>query len=143
MGEPCKEQLQKKNVFLLNFFHFSLFLIQFLSNLDHVFYTLFFSLLFAATSIHHLVLFLFCILPLLCFHIIPSSSFVVLCHSFLHGIVCLQPPYLLAALISPPLYPNYEMFQSWFRCLLVKKRRWGWKKRGDNVIVVLDGVGNG
>lgn len=78
--------------------------------------------------------FLFCPLSLLCFHIIPSSSFVVVCHSFLLCIVSLQPP-LLAAFISPPLHASQEMPQSSFRYLLVK--RTGRNRRGEEIMLLL------
>lgn len=91
------------------FVHLSVF--RCLSILHHGFHSLLLSVIFC---LH--VLFLFCMLPLLCFHIIPSSSFVVLCHSFLQCFVSTQPP-LLSAFISPPLPPSYEMLQPSFRYL--------------------------
>lgn len=75
------------------------------------FLSYFLPLLFALLS---------CFFSLLCLRIVPSSSFVVLCHSFPQCIVSLQLP-LLAAFKSPPLHPRCKMLQSSFGDLLVKQ----------------------
>lgn len=83
-----------------------------------------------------LVLFLLCTPPCLCFYIIPSSSFVVLRHSFFSALFPRRPPHHL--LSSQPL--SLSLYQT-MTCPHSESYLWKNQRRGDDVIVVLDGTG--
>ncbi len=127
---PTRNNYIRKMSFLFSIFSF-------LSNLNCGFHS--FSLSFLP-----LFTVLFCCISacLACVHIIPSSSFVVPCHSFLQCIVCLHPPSPFSFYLTS-FQPKPQNASVLVKIPTCEGNREESKRGVDNVIVVLDGTSGG